>query len=206
MRDDDEGVRRSAEEALQPAQAVEVEVVGRLVEDEQVGFRQQRLGQRCAGALAAARLIDRHVERRHPQPDARDDALQAVLIVVAARGLVGFEHVEYLRSASPPTVFVGSLDGSRAQGYLGLDARYLGKGLHHLFSERSGVHVPRRLRHVAYVESAPAADGAGPGSDLAHQSLQECRLALAVRAQLCRRGRARLSQGRCPRIRQARQS
>ena len=181
VRDDYEGMRRSAEEALQPAQAVEVEVVGRLVEDEQVGFRQQRLGQGCTGALAAARLVDGHVERIHLQPDAGNDTLQAVLIVVAARGLVGFEHVRVAPLGVSPTVFVGSLDGSRAQGYLGLDARYLGKSLHHLFSERSGVHVPRRLWHVAYIESVLATDGAGPGSDPAHERFQECRLALSVR-------------------------
>ena len=144
------------------------------------------LGQQClrkgrAGALAAACLVDGHVHRFHPQPDARDHALQSVLVVVAARCLVGFEHVRVPSLGVPPPVFVGSLDGSGAQGDLAFDPHHLGEGLHHLFTKRLGVHVPRRLRDVADVESASTPDGARLRSDAAHQRLQQGRLALSVR-------------------------
>ena len=86
--DDDEGVAGVAEKVLQPGEPLEVEVVGRLVEDEQVWVAEQSAGERGPGELAAARRRGRVVQRPGVQPDAGRDALHAALVVVAADGLV----------------------------------------------------------------------------------------------------------------------
>ena len=51
--DDDHGLRIAGEVVLQPQRAFEVEIVGRLVEQQQIGLGKQRRGQRDAHAPAA---------------------------------------------------------------------------------------------------------------------------------------------------------
>ena len=63
MGDDQHRARELLEERLEPGQAVEVEVVGRLVEQQDRGAREQHAGQQRAGGLAAAEGAERHVER-----------------------------------------------------------------------------------------------------------------------------------------------
>ena len=52
---------------LEPQHALRVEVVGRLVEQEQVGLAQQELAQRDPAALATGQVDDRSVRRRAAQ-------------------------------------------------------------------------------------------------------------------------------------------
>ena len=72
MGDDQAGAIPRAQERLQPLQHLEIEVVGRLVEQEQIGIGEQRLGQGDARLLAAAQLVDRVSRialRSNPSPN-----------------------------------------------------------------------------------------------------------------------------------------
>ena len=71
MADDDQRVRIARQMLLQPERAFEVEIVGRLVEQQQVGLGEQRGGERhphppAAGEFAAGALADRPRKTRGP--------------------------------------------------------------------------------------------------------------------------------------------
>ena len=62
MRDeDDRGVER-LQLLLEPLEALDVEVVRRLVEQQQVGIAGERAGERGAGQLSAGERLERPVE------------------------------------------------------------------------------------------------------------------------------------------------
>jgi hypothetical protein len=61
--DDQHGARELLQEGLEPREAVEVEVVGRLVEDQDRRPCEEYSGQQRAGRLAAAQRAERRVER-----------------------------------------------------------------------------------------------------------------------------------------------
>ena len=63
MRDDEHRAGEAGQELLQPRQAVEVEVVGRLVEQQHGRPREQHAGQQRARRLAAGQRAERRVER-----------------------------------------------------------------------------------------------------------------------------------------------
>ena len=67
MRDGDDRAGIVLEEALEPGHRLGVEVVGRLVEQQQVGRLQQQPAQRDAAALAAGERRDVGVGRRQAQ-------------------------------------------------------------------------------------------------------------------------------------------
>ena len=64
MGDDDQRLAAGRAGAGQPGDALDVEVVGRLVEDEQVVLADQQLGQRDPAPLAAGQRADDGVEHR----------------------------------------------------------------------------------------------------------------------------------------------
>ena len=61
MTDDDEGPLVIGQIILQPGNAVDVQVVGRLVQYQQFRLFQQHLGQGQTGVLPARKLLDLHV-------------------------------------------------------------------------------------------------------------------------------------------------
>ena len=63
MRDDQHRAREAGQELLQPVEAVEVEVVGRLVEQQDGRPREQHAGQQRARRLSAGERAERRVER-----------------------------------------------------------------------------------------------------------------------------------------------
>ena len=67
MRDRDDGPRKVGEEALEPRDALGVQMVGRLVEEQHVRLLEQHLAERDAPFLAARKLRDVGVGRREPQ-------------------------------------------------------------------------------------------------------------------------------------------
>ena len=81
--EDDGGVDR-LEALLEPLERLHVEVVGRLVEQQQVGVAGQRAGQRSAGELAARERAQRAVEVGDLEAEAADHAERALAPVVAA--------------------------------------------------------------------------------------------------------------------------
>ncbi len=64
MGDDQDGARIVAQMMLEPVDAFGVEMVGGLVEQQQVGLAQQQLGQRHAALFAAREIVDRGLARR----------------------------------------------------------------------------------------------------------------------------------------------
>jgi len=99
---------------LQPLHGADVEMVGRLVEQEQVGVREQEAGEKGAGALSARKVrqtqgVVRGVESQPRQHllDARHVRVSAAPLevvlqfpvaredVVASLGHLGFEGVEF---------------------------------------------------------------------------------------------------------------
>ena len=62
--DDEDRARIGAQMPFEPAGCLGVEVVGRLVEEEQFGLFQEQFAERDATALAARQLVDRPIVRR----------------------------------------------------------------------------------------------------------------------------------------------
>ncbi len=67
MRHGDDGTRVGREVLLQPEDGLGVEVVGRLVEEQQVRLLQEQLAQRDAATLTTGEVGDRAVRRRAAQ-------------------------------------------------------------------------------------------------------------------------------------------
>ena len=72
---------------LEPLERLDVEVVRRLVEQQQVGLRGERASERGAGQLAAGERLQRTVEVILREAEPADDRRGAVAPVVAARVL-----------------------------------------------------------------------------------------------------------------------
>src|SRR5690606_13618856 len=87
VRDDEAGAVPATEELLKPLEHLEVEVVRRLVEKEEVRIGQQRLGEGDSGLLATAEAGDGIIELVLREAEALQDFVGAVLDVVAAGGL-----------------------------------------------------------------------------------------------------------------------
>ena len=67
MGDGQDGARVGREVALEPLDGLGVEVVGGLVEEQQVGLLEQQLAQRDAAALTTGEVVDQDVRRRAAQ-------------------------------------------------------------------------------------------------------------------------------------------
>ena len=84
---DEERAAVVAQESHQPLLGVDVEVVGRLVEEEQVAAGEQDAGQLDPAALTTRERVDGHVEAVALQPEARGDRPHLRLGRVAAEPL-----------------------------------------------------------------------------------------------------------------------
>ncbi len=87
--DRDHGAGEAHEELFQPFHRFGVEVVGRFVQQQHVGFLQQQLAQRDAALLAAGEVLDVRIPRRQAQRVGGD--LELVFGVGAGCGDHGFE-------------------------------------------------------------------------------------------------------------------
>ena len=67
MGDEDDAALERFQVVLQPGDAFGVEMVGRLVEEQHVGFGQEKPGEGDAPRLAAGQLVDRPLRRRTAQ-------------------------------------------------------------------------------------------------------------------------------------------
>ena len=81
---EDEGARVGEEVLLEPLDGVDVEVVGGLVEEEQVGGGEQAARQGGARELAAGQREQAALEERGRQAQPLDHALELGLVAVAA--------------------------------------------------------------------------------------------------------------------------
>ncbi len=84
------GAREAGQELLEPLDGFRIQVVGRLVEQQHVGARQQQLAQRHAALFAARQVLDARVPRRQAQGIGGDFELQ-LDVVAGAGGNDGFQ-------------------------------------------------------------------------------------------------------------------
>ena len=95
--DDQHGAGEFAQMLFEPGHGFGVEMVGRLVEQQQVGLAQQQRAERHAALLAARELVDRGIARRaaerfHRQLDLRFEVPQ-VLASIRSWSLAAFSAV-----------------------------------------------------------------------------------------------------------------
>src|SRR5205807_5689347 len=99
VRDEDDRRVHGDERLLEPLQRLDVEVVGRLVEQQQVGLGDQRASQRRARELAAGERLQRAVELlvaeaepAHGAERALAPRVAAVVLELALRAAVGVQR------------------------------------------------------------------------------------------------------------------
>ena len=92
MGDEDDGRVEVEQRLLEPLERFDVEVVGGLVEEQQVGLRGQRPGQRGARELAAGERSQGAVEVVVDEAEAMDDRARPLAPAVAADGLEARLH------------------------------------------------------------------------------------------------------------------
>ena len=171
--DHDHGAGIVAQMMLEPGHAFRVEMVGRLVEQQDVGLGEQQLAQRHAALLAAGQRLDRGIARRaaervHGLLHLRVEVPQplGVDLVLERRHLVGG--------------LVGIVDGELV---VAVELRLLlGHAFHDVAGHVLGLVEARLLRQIA---DADAVGGPGLAHELgllARHDAEQRRLAGAVQA------------------------
>ena len=148
MADQHHGPGELREKGLQPLLAVEVEVVRRLVEQEQIGGREENPRQRGPGTLPTAHRGERLVELLFPELQSAEHALDLGLECEPSLGLELVAHAAVLleRAREPAVVAVHFGRGERGLevGQTPFHRREGGKGRHGLIPECAGL-IDRRI-------------------------------------------------------------
>ena len=180
--DGDDGAGIVGEEVLQPGDGLGVEVVGGLVEQQQVGALEEQAAEGHPAALAARELVDVGVRRRQPQGVHGD--LQRAVELPGVGGLDGVLHAPLLGHQ-----LVHLVVGHRV-AELGVDLVEPGEqgaGLRHPLLDVAehvlGGVEPRLLGEVADLGPLGGPGLADELLDLAGHDLQQRALAGAVEAQ-----------------------
>ena len=178
----DEQQRRVArvELLLQPLHRLGVEVVGGLVEHQQVGPGEQRAGDGHALLLAAGELVDGPLPERGVDAQAVEQLLGLEGRVPAAQPLDALGEVRQL--GHQPFVVLAGLEalGERVVGVERLAQRDLGDG--ELGGGRGAGREDGLLRQPGDARAALELQGDGVGLLVAGQDLHQRRLAAAVDA------------------------
>ncbi len=166
MADHNDGMRIAREIALEPKRAFEVEVVGRLVEKEQVRLVEKERGERDAHAPASGEIRARARLCRGVEAEPGKDARGAGL------GSVGAD-------IGKPRVDLG--DAVRVVGMLGFgeERRALAVGGEHRLKQRARA-ARRFLLDAADSRALGQRDRAGIGRNVAGDSAEKRRLPSAV--------------------------
>ena len=104
MRDEEHGLRKRGEHLLEPFDGRDVEVIGGLVEDEEVGLHHERARQRHALAQAARKLHDRGVFGKLQAMERGLDAMLQAPAVGGIQGLLQFLHARHEHVVRRPVV------------------------------------------------------------------------------------------------------
>ena len=166
--DDDRGPGEALQPAFQPHGGLEVEVVGRLVEQQQFGLEEQHAGERHAHPPAAGELARRSRLRGGVEAEAGEDGRGAGGGAVGLdrdQAFVDLGHAVAVRVA----VGLGEQGGAFCVG-----------GQHGL--DQGLVATGRFLGDMAHAGAGGEADLAAIGLDLVGDGLQQRRLAGAVAA------------------------
>ncbi len=172
--------RPGRELLLEPQHRVDVEVVGRLVEHQDVRLLEQEPGQRCPHLPAAGHLGQRaiHVGRREPEASQNSaglwfEVIATELFELALDDAVLVHHL-----------VVGIAGGRRHSCFerpeFDLEVEHVTGALQHLFENRTLPDIEQLLREIADTQVLLATDIAGIGFLGPDDDLQERRLADTV--------------------------
>ncbi len=156
----------AAEIFLQPQSCFEIEMVGGLVEQEQIRFCEQQRGQHHAHAPATRKFVEGALLRRFVEPQPRQDARRP------RPRAVGILFGETFVNAGNP-VRVGSAFG------LGVQILQFGIGGQHGIDQRPCAFGRFLARHP-YAPARRHGNRSAVGFQLAHDQLQQRRLSGAV--------------------------
>ncbi len=184
VRDQDDRVRVGRQVFLEPVARVEIEVVGRLVEQQQAGPPEQQLGQRDAHLPAARERLGGLAEVVLAEAEAaqhgRDPQVDAVAVVAAELLLqlgVADQH-RLVLALGHAVVAQPRLE----RVHLGLPRQQVGEGRRRLVEQGPAAVVQAVLRQVADGQPARGDHLAGVGLVDAGQDAQQGGLAGPVRA------------------------
>ena len=176
MAHDEDRATEVGEPALEPADGVEIEVVGRLVEDQDVGAGREGHAQAEAPALAPGERRDGPRELLLGEAEVAREGRHAVLELVAVRDVVAIGHV-----GEPTQVLLGTGGRGLLRGpQLGAEGHDVAEpgqeGREHV---AVGLHL---VRLAVVAEGGVAAEHrrAAVGLDLTREVAQERGLARAV--------------------------
>ncbi len=175
MADGDQDPLVLAEEALQPADGVEVEVVGGLVQEERLGLAEEGLGEEHAELVAAGDLP--HQPGVVALGDAQSGEQGGGIGLGGVAVLLGDDGLQICQAVA---VVIGEI-GLVEQGLLLMERRP--EPLVALEHDVEDPHV--LVAELVLLEDGGLlwpADHAGVGLELAGEDLHECRLAGAVGA------------------------
>ena len=183
VRDEQDGPRMVNEEGFQPLDALDVQVVRRLVEQQQVGLHQEEFRQLDAHFPSAAEFRHRPSHVLHLEPQALEDAMGLLLGTGCANRVEAFVGVaEFLNQVGVAVAFViGALRHFFGQVFQSLfqELHFL-KGLHGHFQDRGGLVVIHLLGEVADAVILGCADRSSRRFLVSGDDLQEGGLARAV--------------------------
>jgi hypothetical protein len=180
--DDQHGALLQLDPLLEPLDAGEVEVVGRFVEQQQLGARHERLGEAGAAALASRKRVHVALPEALVQADARQHLLDAALAIEAAQRLdlvqqrvVAFQFALQRLAVQLAEALAALLVLAQRRAQLdqpGLDE----------LAHRGRPGDLGALLHVAHAHALPQGHAAPVGLLLADEQAQDGRLAAAVAA------------------------
>jgi hypothetical protein len=167
--------RIACEPVLEPQHGVEIEMVGRLVEQQQVGARRERLREIEAHPPSAGEARDRIGVSRLREAEAREKLAGACAGGVATDRLEPMVPMRERLAACMRIVVVTRFRGRE----LALDVAQLAIAIEHVF-DRGRRNRRRLLRDVRDRPSGRQLDIAGVGRKLAADRREQARLAAAV--------------------------
>ena len=178
--DQDDRSVHLAQIALEPLERLDVEVVGRLVEEQEVGLRGERPSERGPGELAAGEAREVALELGVAEAEAPDRRPGLVPPAVAARMLEPSLGRSRRRRASPRVASVAIRSSSAPK--LALDLQHPVEPRDHVLRQRDAAGPGRALVVERHARAPLERDPPGVGRDLARQDPQQGRLARAVAA------------------------
>ena len=183
MRRDEHPAREPGQVLLEPQVRFEVEVVGRLVQEQQGRVPEQQPREARPHRPAAAELAHRPREVALLEPEAGEDRLRLVLPVVPTRGVQ--RHVELAETLQQPRLLRRvRLRRQRLprRGDVGHERDHLRAGVQHLLEERLAIERRRLLPEIADRHPAPRGHVPRVRRRIPRQDVHERRLPGPVRA------------------------
>ena len=174
VRDEQNGAGMSSHGVLEPFDRTDVEMIGRLVEQQQLRVRDERLGERRAPPPAAGQLAHAVIGR---QAELADDGCDAHVDVPAAAGVdFALQGFDFAQRGS----VVGAVAVSRSNS--AMRCELTGHAARHEVADELGRFVGELLLEQAPAQTSGLLDGAVVGLLGAGDQLQRRRLAGAVAA------------------------